>query len=124
MAGCDEVSGLPRLKPDRTSPANSCIVFTIIYCLEAAAKIVAYGFKLYISKASQELSPPDPPSYRQPLTHPFLALQVVNVVDLVVVAASVLELVLKAAGVPGAIQALRAVQPLKVVTESQNLREV
>jgi len=124
VAGCDEVSGLPRLKPNRTSPANSCIVFTIIYCLEAAAKIVAYGFKLYISKASRELSPPDPSSYRQPLTHPFLALQVVNVVDLVVVAASVLELVLKAAGVPGAIQALRAVQPLKVVTESQNLREV
>ena len=31
---------------------SSNIVFTSIYCVEAAAKIIAYGFKLYISKVS------------------------------------------------------------------------
>lgn len=45
-------------------------------------------------------------------------------VDLVVTVASVLQLILDAAGVMGSLRVLRAFQPLKVVTASPSLREV
>ena len=44
--------------------------------------------------------------------------------DLVVVFASVLELILDRAGLMGGLHVLRVLQALKVVTESQILREV
>ncbi|GAX79594.1 hypothetical protein CEUSTIGMA_g7035.t1 [Chlamydomonas eustigma] len=77
----------------------SNIAFTSIYCAEAAAKIVAYNFKLYMSKA-------------------------VNMVDFFIAVTSVLELILDVTGVVGNIRALRVFQPLKVITNSKRLREV
>ena len=47
-----------------------------------------------------------------------------NVVDLIVVFSSVLELILDRAGLMGGLHVLRVLQALKVVTESQILREV
>ena len=64
---------------------------------------------------------PLPPS---PLPLPSLAPQAVNVVDLIVTVASVLQLILDRAGLMGGLHVLRVFQPLKVVTASPSLREV
>ena len=59
------------------------------------------------------------------IPHPSaLAPQAVNVVDLVVTVASVLQLILDRAGLMGGLHVLRVFQPLKVVTASPSLREV
>ena len=66
----------------------------------------------------QATSPlPIPPSSPPPF-------QAVNVVDLIVTVASVLQLILDRAGLMGGLHVLRVFQPLKVVTASPSLREV